>query len=144
MTTTKSRTRTVIRADGEVIATGVSPQRASSIAMKLGAIPAGVYVCTGDAADAKAAMARIALHAAVAHRTELVQVAEATATPDAHRAAWAAVEVADREVRFAAQAHEMAVRASMPGAAAADVMAAARARWAAAHDWPTTWPTWRR
>lgn len=68
-----------------------------------------------------------AITAAVAHRTELVAVAEAAATPRARKAAWNAVEVADQAVRFATQDHEIATRIAMKGATEVEIQSAARA-----------------
>lgn len=64
--------------------------------------------------------------AAVARRTELAQVAQ-TAKPRQRKAAYAALEQAEMDVDFAVRAHEMAVRASMPGATEAEIQSAARA-----------------
>lgn len=68
-----------------------------------------------------------AITAAVAERTGLVAIAEAAMTPRTRKAAWVAVGIADTAVRFAAQDHEMAVRAAMTGATEREIQTAARA-----------------
>ena len=70
-----SRTRTVIHITGEVVATGISPQKATALAMSLGANPAGVHVVRGSVADAKAAMARMADRAATVWTTDRIEAA---------------------------------------------------------------------
>lgn len=67
-----------------------------------------------------------AITAAVATRTALVAIALA-AKPRQAKAAWAAVEDADQMVNVATREHEQAVRAAMPGATQAEVMAVAMA-----------------
>lgn len=68
---------------------------------------------------------RQAIADAVAARTILVN-AVATATTDRkRRAASRALEAAEMDVTFATRDHEMAVRASMPGATQAEIMAVA-------------------
>lgn len=68
--------------------------------------------------------ARSELRTAVATRTALVTAAQ-EATPRARRAAWDAVDAADFAVGLATRRLEQAVRAEMPGASEAQVMAAA-------------------
>lgn len=65
--------RTVITTTGTILATRVSPQRAAAIAMKAGANPAGVYVIRGNAADAKAVMARMVERSAAVWTTDRIE-----------------------------------------------------------------------
>lgn len=53
-------TRTVITLTGQILATGISAQKASAVSRKHGDQPAGVYVVRGGIPEAKAAAARLA------------------------------------------------------------------------------------
>lgn len=70
--------------------------------------------------------ARENLTAAIAKRTELVQIAQ-TLTGRKRTAAWMAVEDADMDVNFAAREVEMATRSEMVGATEAQIQTVARA-----------------
>lgn len=70
--------------------------------------------------------ARKNLTAAIARRTELVEIAQ-TLTGRKRTAAWKAVEDADMEVDFAARQVEMAVRSEMVGSTEAEIQTAAGA-----------------
>ena len=70
--------------------------------------------------------ARENLTAAIAKRTELVQIAQ-TLTGRKRTAAWVAVEDADMAVNIAAREVEIATRREMVGATEAEIQKAARA-----------------